>query len=222
MQILLPSQLPAGTLALEVQRGSFMGPELPLLVAPTLTLAQDALSLLQKTVPADRQGLTIDLGFIMSSSSTCPAVASVLLVRSASQLLVRAVQHGLVELTRMLMGVVVKERADVLSRIRGPSGMGLVHLAVRTGSSAVLGALLEPVNASAWRVSPPLLLLRSCFVAPRQSINLSLVAQSRAILFVVVSNAAGMTSLPFFNCNISLASVTVMLSQVTFKVCCCS
>ena len=162
MQILLPSQLPAGTLALEVQRGSFMGPELPLLVAPTLTLAQDALSLLQKTVPADRQGLIIDLGFIMSSSSTCPAVASVLLVRSASQLLVRAVQHDLVELTGMLMGVVVKERADVLSRIRGPSGMGLVHLAVRSGSSAVLEALLEPVNASAWQVSP---LLLSCCCA---------------------------------------------------------
>ena len=153
LQILLPSQLPAGITSLEVQRGSFMGPELPLLVASTPALAQEAPSLLQKTLPTDRQGLIIDLGFIISSSNSCPAVASVLLVRSASQLLVRAVQHGLPALTELLMGVVVKERVDVLARIRGTSGVGLVHLAVRSGSPAVLRALLQPVNASAWQVS---------------------------------------------------------------------
>ena len=167
MQILLPSQLPAGTLAFEVQRGSFIGPELLLLVAPSMALAQDALSLLQRTVSADRQGLIIDLGFIMSSSNICPSAASVLLIRSASQLLVRAVQHGLVGLTELLMGVVVKERADVLSSIRGPSGMGLVHLAVRSGSSAVLEALLKLVGASAWQVSP--LLSSSCTEQPHDA-----------------------------------------------------
>lgn len=155
MQVLLPSQLPAGICFLEVQRGSFMGPELPLLVAPTPALAQEALSLLQKTLPSDRPGLIIDLGFIISSGDACPAAATILLVRSGSQLLVRAVQHGLAKLTDLLVGVMVKERVDVLGRVRGPSGMGLIHLAVRSGHCAVLHALLQPVDASAWQVRSP-------------------------------------------------------------------
>ena len=58
----MPSELPAGLLYLEVQRGSFLGPALPLLVAPEPALALEAAIMLAMTQPADRQGLTVDLG----------------------------------------------------------------------------------------------------------------------------------------------------------------
>lgn len=42
-----------------------MGPALPVLVAPTAALAAEAVCMLQATLPADQQGLTIDLGCAM-------------------------------------------------------------------------------------------------------------------------------------------------------------
>lgn len=64
-QVMVPCNLTAGLLYLEVQRGSFMGPALPLLVAPTAALAAEAASMLQATLPSDQQGLTVDLGCAM-------------------------------------------------------------------------------------------------------------------------------------------------------------
>lgn len=64
-QVMLPCNLTAGILYLEVQRGSFMGPALPLLVAPTAALAAEAVSMLQATLPSHQQGLTVDLGCAM-------------------------------------------------------------------------------------------------------------------------------------------------------------
>ncbi len=61
----LPGEVPAGLLYLEVQRGSFMGPALPVLVAPTLALAAEAAHMLRMTRPSDRQGLIVDLGCAM-------------------------------------------------------------------------------------------------------------------------------------------------------------
>ena len=57
--------MPAGLLYLEVQRGSFMGPALPVLVALTPALAAEAAHMLQMTPPSDRQGLVVDLGCAM-------------------------------------------------------------------------------------------------------------------------------------------------------------
>lgn len=62
---MVPCNLAAGLLYLEVQRGSFIGPALPLLVGPTAALAAEAVSMLQATLPSDQQGLTVDLGCAM-------------------------------------------------------------------------------------------------------------------------------------------------------------
>ena len=62
---MVPCNLTAGVLYLEVQRGSFMGPALPLLVGPTAALAAEAVTMLQATLPSDQQGLTVDLGCAM-------------------------------------------------------------------------------------------------------------------------------------------------------------
>ena len=68
LQVLLPHNLPAGLLFLEAQRGPFMGPELPILVAPTAAMAQESLHLLHSTLLQDRQGLITDLGFILGNN----------------------------------------------------------------------------------------------------------------------------------------------------------
>ena len=65
LQVALPGEVPAGLLYLEVQRGSFMGPALPVLVAPTPALAAEAAHMLQRIRPCDRQGLIVDLGCAM-------------------------------------------------------------------------------------------------------------------------------------------------------------
>lgn len=71
LQVLVPCNLSAGLLYLEVQRGSFLGPALPVLVAPTAALAAEAACMLQATLPADQQGLTVDLGCAMLRLSGC-------------------------------------------------------------------------------------------------------------------------------------------------------
>ena len=68
---MIPSELPAGLLYLEVQRGSFMGPPLPLLVASTSSLASEAAIMLQRTVPSDHQGLTMDLAWLLQHVMDC-------------------------------------------------------------------------------------------------------------------------------------------------------
>jgi len=65
VQVVVPGELPAGVLYLEVQRGSYMGPALPVLVAASAALAAEAVCMLQMTQPADRQGLIVDLGCAM-------------------------------------------------------------------------------------------------------------------------------------------------------------
>lgn len=71
LQVWVPVNLSAGLLYLEVQRGSFLGPALPVLVAPTAALAAEAVCMLQATLPADQQGLTVDLGCAMLRLSAC-------------------------------------------------------------------------------------------------------------------------------------------------------
>lgn len=48
-----------------------MGPALPLIVAPTASLAAEAVGMLQATLPSDQQGLTVDLGCAMLRLATC-------------------------------------------------------------------------------------------------------------------------------------------------------
>lgn len=65
LQVVVPGGLLVGLLYLEVQRGSFMGPALPVLIAPSAALAAEVVCMLHKTNPADRQGLIVDLGCAM-------------------------------------------------------------------------------------------------------------------------------------------------------------
>ena len=91
LQVLVPVDLSAGLLYLEVQRGSFMGPALPVLVAPTAALAAEAACMLQATLPAHQQGLTVDLGCAMLRLSACHK-----LPRYASQILVGQYIHEVI------------------------------------------------------------------------------------------------------------------------------
>lgn len=85
--------------------------------------------------------------------TTISAAGSLLLAKAACQLLVRAVQQGLPNLTRHLMVVVMKENVGLLGQVRGLKGMGLLHLAVKAGSCAVVAALLQPTAAApVWQV----------------------------------------------------------------------
>ena len=68
---MVPCNLPVGLLYLEVHRGSFMGPALPLMVAPTASLAAEAVGMLHATLPSDQQGLTMDLGCAMLRLAGC-------------------------------------------------------------------------------------------------------------------------------------------------------
>lgn len=48
-----------------------MGPALPLVVAPTASLAAEAVGMLHATLPSDQQGLTVDLGCVMLQLAAC-------------------------------------------------------------------------------------------------------------------------------------------------------
>lgn len=48
-----------------------MGPALPLMVAPTASLAAEADGMLHATLPSDQQGLTVDLGCAMLRLAGC-------------------------------------------------------------------------------------------------------------------------------------------------------
>ena len=65
LQLVVPGELPTGLLYLEVQKGSFMGPALPVLIAPTPALAAEATTMLLMTQSTDRHGLILDLGCVM-------------------------------------------------------------------------------------------------------------------------------------------------------------
>ncbi|KAL3133811.1 hypothetical protein ABBQ32_008285 [Trebouxia sp. C0010 RCD-2024] len=171
LQVLFPVNLTTGLLYLEVQRGSFMGPALPVLVAPTAALAAEAVCMLQATLPADQQGLTIDLGCAMlrlsapnkpsrqggvavATSDGADACAPVCTGETSGllALLARAVNCGQVGLVKALMGLLPHKRSSELGTFRDASGMGLLHLAVRSGSLAVLSTLLENCNVTVWQV----------------------------------------------------------------------
>ncbi|KAL0045412.1 hypothetical protein WJX82_005883 [Trebouxia sp. C0006] len=160
LQVALPGEVPAGLLYLEVQRGSFMGPALPVLVAPTPALAAEAAHMLQRTRPCDRQGLIVDLGCAMQytlasrlpkSASPEPAVSGMPVVQILLPLLARAAQSGLDALVRHFKRVVAHDDMSAVATFRVQSGMGLLHLGVQSGKLAVLAALLEESNAELWQ-----------------------------------------------------------------------
>lgn len=160
LQIALPGDVPAGLLYLEVQRGSFMGPALPVLVALTPALAAEAAHMLQMTPPSDRQGLVVDLGCAMrytaagrlpKSASAEPAVSGMSVVQILLPLMAKAAQSGLDALMRHFLGVLAHDDMRAVTTFRVQSGMGLLHLGVQSGKLAVLAALLEESDAELWQ-----------------------------------------------------------------------
>ncbi|DBA75150.1 hypothetical protein WJX77_004561 [Trebouxia sp. C0004] len=160
LQVALPGEVPAGLLYLEVQRGPFMGPALPVLVAPTPALAAEAAHMLQMTQSSDRQGLIVDLGcamqytaanWLLRSSSAEPAVSGMSVVQTLLPLVARAAQSGLDALVRHFMSVLAHHDMRAVATFRVQSGMGLLHLGVQSGNLAVLAALLEESNAELWQ-----------------------------------------------------------------------
>lgn len=68
-------------------------------------------------------------------------------------ILARAVSCGQVRLTRSLMSLLCEEDSHHITKFRDASGMGLLHLAVRSGSLSVLEILLEECSVNDWQVS---------------------------------------------------------------------
>jgi len=68
-------------------------------------------------------------------------------------LIARAVQNGLPVMARQLLKLVILDDAKLLGGYREASGMGLLHLAVRSGNMEVLAAMLEEADAECWQVS---------------------------------------------------------------------
>ena len=79
---------------------------------------------------------------------TCSFEASGLLA-----ILARAVSCGQIGMVKSLMGLLPYETSHEITAFRDASGMGLLHLAVRSGSMGVLETLLEECGADCWQVS---------------------------------------------------------------------
>lgn len=73
--------------------------------------------------------------------------------------LARAVSSGQAGMVKSLMSLLPQKDSPGVGMYRDASGMGLLHLAVRSGSLGVLSTLLEDWNADAWQVSVVLLTL---------------------------------------------------------------
>ena len=56
-------------------------------------------------------------------------------------------------MVRSLMSLLSQKDSHELANFRDASGMGLLHLAVRSGSLSVLQALLEGCSVRDWQVS---------------------------------------------------------------------
>lgn len=160
LQVVVPGGLSVGLLYLEVQRGSFMGPALPVLIAPTAALAAEVVCMLHKTIPADRQGLIVDLGCAMQhveasrlhrASSAASARAGPSVLYTYMPLIARATQAGLVALVRYLVAAVAPDHLEAVAAYRGQGGMGLLHLGVQSGNLDVLAAVLEESSADCWQ-----------------------------------------------------------------------
>lgn len=67
-------------------------------------------------------------------------------------LLARAIDCGQAGLVKSLMGLLPYKRSSELGTFRDASGMGLLHLAVRSGSMAVLATLLKNSSVTVWQV----------------------------------------------------------------------
>ena len=68
-------------------------------------------------------------------------------------ILARAVSCGRAEMVRSLMSLLSQEDSHDIAKFRDASGMGLLHLAVRSGSPCILETLLEECSADDWQVS---------------------------------------------------------------------
>ena len=68
-------------------------------------------------------------------------------------ILARAVSCGQVEMVRSLMSLLAQQESNEMGKFRDASGMGLLHLAVRSGSLSVLETLLEECSVNDWQVS---------------------------------------------------------------------
>lgn len=68
-------------------------------------------------------------------------------------ILARAVSCGQIGMVKSLMSLLPQKDSPGLGMYRDASGMGLLHLAVRSGSLGMLATLLEDCNADAWQVS---------------------------------------------------------------------
>lgn len=73
--------------------------------------------------------------------------------------LARAVSCGQAGMVKSLMSLLPQKDSPRLGMYRDASGMGLLHLAVRSGSLGVLATLLEDCTAHAWQVNVVLLTL---------------------------------------------------------------
>lgn len=62
-------------------------------------------------------------------------------------------------MVRSLMSLLPQKDSPRVGMYRDASGMGLLHLAVRSGNLGVLEILLEDCNADSWQVSVVLLML---------------------------------------------------------------
>ena len=56
-------------------------------------------------------------------------------------------------MVRSLMSLLSEEDSHGIAKFRDASGMGLLHLAVRSGSLSVLETLLEECSVDDWQVS---------------------------------------------------------------------
>lgn len=68
-------------------------------------------------------------------------------------ILAKAVSCGRAEMVRSLLSLLPQEDSHDIAKFRDASGMGLLHLAVRSGSLGVLATLLEQCSADGWQVS---------------------------------------------------------------------
>ena len=164
LQLRLPADLIPGTLWLEGQQNSLLGPAKPLLVLPddTAALAGEVQSLLAKLGDGLRdgaeegvsaEGLLTDLGFITAfvAREHLPGSNSdeQLALRTAARLLDYACDEGAAALVDYVL--------PLARRAWAPGSHATpLHRAVRSGNTAVIRTLLES-GRGLWQVSTSLL-----------------------------------------------------------------
>ena len=68
-------------------------------------------------------------------------------------LLARAAGCGLVGMLSLLLDMVPQESMQQVAAFRDAAGMGMLHLAVRSGNTSLIAVLLEACDTDIWQVS---------------------------------------------------------------------